>query len=66
MAEPSTLESILNFLMPIIVWMFLLYILYRIPIFKDMINWVIDKFQAMRERRQEQTNTVRTQQLSYE
>lgn len=43
MASGGTLNDILNFIMPILVWALLIYIIYRIPIVREgvakLINW---------------------------
>lgn len=62
----TTFDDILNFVMPIIVIGFLCWIIYRIPIFKEMVNWVIDKFRTFRERRDNASESTRINAITYE
>ena len=67
MAEPSTLDSILNFLIPIFVIGFLLWIIYRIPIVTQMCSWIGLKITEMRERREHgQGYNPKVQTITYE
>ena len=43
----STIDSIINFIVPIAVWIFLAWIIYKIPIVKEG----VDKLRAWNERR---------------
>ena len=47
-----TLDEVLNFVIPIFVYIFLFWILYRIPIIQELIDKLIFKFKSWREGRQ--------------
>jgi len=65
MAE-TTIEQILNFLIPIGVWIFLGWIIYRIPIIKEGVDKLRDKISERRERigGDIETSTIRS--ITYE
>lgn len=50
---PITLDSLLNFIIPIAVWIFLGYILYK-P-FKEPIDALVNKIREWREGKEEET-----------
>jgi hypothetical protein len=60
----GTFDSILNFIIPIGVYCFLGYILYKIPIFKQMIDAGIDKFRGMKDNKEPGTKSI--QNITYE
>jgi hypothetical protein len=65
MAE-TTIEQILNFLIPIGVWIFLGWIIYRVPIIKEGVGKLRDKISERRERigGDIETSTIRS--ITYE
>jgi predicted membrane-bound dolichyl-phosphate-mannose-protein mannosyltransferase len=48
-SDGGTLNDVLNFIIPIIVWALLAYIIYRIPIIKEGIGRLIDWNRNRRE-----------------
>lgn len=63
----STLDSILGFVIPLFVVMFLIWILYKIPIIESGVNALIRKLGELKDRRDNSsTGTTRIQSIQYE
>lgn len=60
----SFLDQILNFIIPIAVFGFIFWILYRIPIFKEMVDWIIEKIKGVKSNQESQVNKM--QNITYE
>lgn len=65
MAE-TTVDAILNFIIPIGVWIFLGWILYRIPIVTELVHKVRDWMERRKNRETEPQDPMFYNQITYE
>lgn len=61
-----SLDQILNFIIPFLVWIFLLYILYTIPPIKEMVHRLINWFKNWRDNKEDTFVDTSVKTINYE